>query len=112
MWRQGIVEFSRRKHYGPDETGGRLRARLAAYIAKSLAGYVSMELEAGCGRHAYEVGQGFQPKVERWLGSSDDGLRDAFVERFGGELWQAEWRSEEIEDWHGPLVRWWVWGVP
>ena len=112
MWGHGIVEFSRRKHNGPDETGGCLRARLAAYIAKSLAGYVSKELEAGRDRHAYDVGQGFQPKVERWLGSSDEDLRDAFDQRFGGEIWQAEWRSEDAEDWHGPLVRWWVWGLP
>jgi hypothetical protein len=45
------------------------------------------------------------------LGESDDGLRDLFVQRFGGELWQDEWRSEDGEDWHGPLVRWWVWRV-
>jgi hypothetical protein len=111
MWGHGIVEFSRRKHVGPGETGSCSGARLAAYIAKSLAGYVAKELEAGRGRHAYDVGQGFQPQVEDLLGESDDGLRDLLVQRFGGQLWQAEWRSEDGEDWRGPLVRWWGWSV-
>jgi len=110
-WGHGIVQFSRRDHVSPEKTGVCSEARLAAYIAKSLASYVAKELEAGRGRHAYDVGQGFQPEVERWLAWSDDELRDEFVERFGGELWQAKWRSEDGEDWRGPLVRWWVWRV-
>jgi hypothetical protein len=111
MWGHGIVEFSRREHVGPEETGSCSGARLAAYIAKNLASYVAKELEAGRGRHAYDVSQGFQPQVEDLLGESDDGLRDLLVQRFDGELWQAEWRSEDGEDWRGPLVRWWVWSV-
>jgi hypothetical protein len=109
MWGHGIVQFSRREDLSLEETGSCSGAQLAAYIAKSLAGYVAKELEAGRGRHVYDVGEGFQPEVEDLLGESDDRLRDLVVQRFGGELWEAEWGSEEVEDWHGPLVRWWVW---
>ncbi|MGO9964939.1 MAG: hypothetical protein ACLPUG_16125 [Acidimicrobiales bacterium] len=111
MWGHGIVQFSQRENVGSEERGSHSRAQLAAYIAKGLAGYVGKELEAGRGRHAYDVGQGFQPHVEDLLGESDDGLRDLLVERFGGELPRAEWRSEDVEDWLGPLMRWWGWNV-
>jgi hypothetical protein len=111
MWGHGIVQFSQRERVGPAERGSHSQAQLAAYLAKGLAGYVAKELAAGRGRHAYDVGQGFQPQIEDLLGESDKGLRDLFVQRFGGELWRTKWRSEDDEGWRGPLVRCWVWSV-
>jgi len=66
--------------------------------ARNLAGFVSKQLEVGRGRHVHEVGQGLQPKLERWLGSSHDDLRDAFVSDFLGRFGKRNggWRRPRI----------------
>jgi hypothetical protein len=114
MWGHGAVRFSlrrKRKHQGPDlTTGAELSRSVASYVGKQLAGYVTKDQQAGCGRHAYEVGQGFQPKVLQLVGNSVDDLVVYAVVFFGGQEPQAAWSSDELlTEWRGPLVEWRAW---
>lgn len=94
LWGRGFVNFSDRR----TQAGKTMRgATLAAYLGKSLAGYLAKGAVGECdGSHFYEVGQGFTPKSESAVfEGSEDEVEGFMASQFGGEVPATVWRSWE-----------------
>jgi hypothetical protein len=113
LWCHGFVDI-RRIRAKPTE-GERAKAnRTAHYLAK----YVGKAFDAaagddgsgpGCGRHRYEVGQGFQPQSTGQLFASESAARVWLLDQEGGSAPSYEWTSDDIDGWPGPPTRGFQW---
>lgn len=103
LWSHGIVQVANRNRKG--DAAGSPRS-LGRYLAK----YVSKTLDAGeSHRHAYEVGQGFQPEtIAVDVRTLDDGQLLAVV-MFEGEFPAFIYSTLEVPDAEGPPLRWMAW---
>lgn len=79
--------------------------KAAGYLSKYVTKSFDVDL---AGLHRYEVGQGFQPVVQRVEGrSSDDVLTQACA--LMGAAPVRRWSSADAEDWKGPPAVWFGW---
>src|SRR2546426_59274 len=89
-------------------SGGLAESRVAA---RCLAKYVGKALDAGpAGLHRYEVGQGFQPHVERITGRALDEVLATASARMGSAP-DRVWDSASVPDWAGPHAVWVSWAT-
>jgi len=81
---------------------GRVAARyLGKYVGKALVG-------GPAGRHRYEVGQGFRPRVRQIVGRSEEEVLAIAAERMGEDP-EYVWDSAGDETWAGPPAVWASW---
>lgn len=104
LWGHGFVLVSRRRHQGGRDAARRIAGYLAKYIGKDLG--AGLEL----GQHAYEVRQGFQPRVIRLRSWDRVTLWRGIIAQAGGELPSYQWQSSQSDDWRGPPVGFMAWG--
>jgi hypothetical protein len=81
--------------------------RAAGYVSK----YVSKTFTGPqvFGRQRYGVAEGFQPSVQRIVGTSAANVLGDAVTVMGG-LPSRRWYSIDEEDWKGPPAVWFAWG--
>jgi hypothetical protein len=104
-WGHGFVHIKSLTDV-PTGTTTRGEARRAAgYLSKYVTKTFGHDLG---GLHRYEVGQGFQPKRERFQGRTSDQVFDDACERMGGQP-ALRWSSAEAEEWHAPPAMWFAW---
>jgi hypothetical protein len=104
-WGFGIADIRRRAH-GIEAGSIASTRRAVGYISK----YISKSFDAPRvkGLHRYELAQGFQPRVERIVGSSRRDALDQVSERMGREPTRL-WVSDQSKDWKGPSALWVCW---
>lgn len=108
LWPHGFVDIRRIRVKAIE--GERAKCQKAAhylskYVGKAFESSGAGEAGATCGRHRYEVGQGFQPRSTGVLCGSEDEARAWLLAAEGGEAPVFEWSSEEIDGWEGPPTR-------
>ena len=103
-WGRGFV-FIKLIQGLPAGSGVREEARIAArYISK----YLGKEMSGAGGLNRYDVGQGFQPKVEPINGRTETDVIGSTCERMGSRP-SYVWRSVNQEGWRGPSAVWLQW---
>jgi hypothetical protein len=105
-WGRGFVHI---KLIGnlPVGSGVRAEARRAGRYLAKYAGK-DFDHEHLPGLHRYDVGQGFQPRVEYLAGSHPMALFERATRRMGSAPGYI-WSSAENPDWYGPPVQWMSW---
>ncbi|MGB3410995.1 MAG: hypothetical protein WBA45_07335 [Microthrixaceae bacterium] len=78
------------------------RRRAASYLSKYIGKAFDHPKTFGC--HRYEVGQGFQPRVEKQTFQSEEEARAWASTVMGGTTPSYVWHHTDVDDWKGPPV--------
>lgn len=108
LWPHGFIDI-RRIRVSPAE-GPRARQQKAAsylskYVGKLFASAQSTSGGGACGRHRYEVGQGFQPRSTGIVCASEAEAFAWLSAQEGGAAPRFQWSSDDIDGWMGPPTR-------
>ncbi len=102
-WGRGFVHIKRLSDLPVGSTPLHEARRAAGYLSKYVTkSFTDTEGERKAGLHRYEVAQGFQPPVTRFVGVSADDVLVQAVEEMRGQLPSVSWSSDQVEDWQGP----------
>ena len=105
VWGRGFVNIKRLTDLPVGSTTWHEARRAAGYLSK----YVTKSFDQDLGGlHRYEVGQGFQPAVTRFRGSTAAAVLSQAVATMGGSP-EVRWQSWDVEDWQGPPAVWFAW---
>jgi hypothetical protein len=105
-WGHGWVSIKRLTNLPVGSTSWDESRRAAAYVSK----YVSKTFTGPqvFGRQRYGVAEGFQPTVQRIVGSSAAHVLADAADVMGG-LPSRRWYSIDEQDWKGPPAVWFAW---
>lgn len=107
LWPHGFIDIRRIRV--PAGKGERAKTQKAAwYLSKYVGKAFNSPLAeggSGCGRHRYEVGQGFQPVSTGVLCTTESEAWAWVHAQAGGAPPIFRWTSEDIEGWAGPPTR-------
>jgi hypothetical protein len=107
LWGHGFIDIRRIRAKAGE--GQRARAQKAAhYLSKYVGKTFDSPMAAGgarCGRHRYEVGQGFQPRSTGVLCATETDAWAWVNAQEGGAVPVFAWSSEDIDGWEGPPTR-------
>ena len=112
LWPHGFVDIRRirTKASGGDQAKAGMTAHyLAKYVGKAFDALGAAEGVASCGRHRYEVGQGFQPPSTGAVFGSESEARRWLLAQEGGTAPSYEWSSDDIDGWLGRPTRGFRW---
>jgi hypothetical protein len=106
LWPHGFIDIRRIRTKASD--GERAQTQKAAHYLSKYVGK-AFDTPAGgggtCGRHRYEVGQGFQPHSTGARFATEAEARAWVIDQEQGCAPSFEWASEDIPGFEGPPTR-------